>query len=93
MFIEDCEERGLLGLHADNARLGDILETRGRQRGKFSSWNDLWLGGRDSLPFAMSRGETWGAEMNRDVTEDLPTSQAKERERLRLAGRQGFEPR
>jgi hypothetical protein len=32
-------------------------------------------------------------EARRDVTEDGPTSQRNERERVKLAGRQGFEPR
>ena len=50
VLMADREERGLLGLHADNARRGDILETRGCRHGKFAWWNDLWLGGRDSNP-------------------------------------------
>ena len=65
--MADREERGLLGLDADNARLGDILETRGCRHGKFSWWKDLWLGGKDSCPFDEGEGES-------NVPENVPSS-------------------
>ena len=52
-----------------------------------------WLGGRDSLPLTMSGDEQSESTANRGVTESASQTTNEAEGRMKLAGRQGFEPR
>src|SRR5262249_29294916 len=83
--------------HRETVRKTRIIDTHlsanfsGAKRAEnikeFDGCSANWLGGRDSEPFASSVSET------RRFPQDVPTTRTNERERVSLAGRQGFEPR
>jgi hypothetical protein len=82
--MADREERGLLRRHADNARLGDILETRGCRRGKFSWFTAVHSNPPDSAAVV----ETFWRRCSRRSRHgtDLTLARGRRRRLLRLSG-------